>query len=238
MALDPLHKDRQITVINRNLTTALKIKEDIIEKFRIEDNFLLGGCNLIHYRIKNSALEIAEDLASDYNQTVEERYGLIKDDDVKNSVGAAFRGHNDVDFGTADRFEGLFRKELADYIKSKRHSLVMKRNLQRINPETGERYIVEHSKKYGRANARSGALQRGQNLWSEEDGSANLELITLDALRTDSIGSHSRKCDRNKVNHDYVLEHMIEEFPNRTFTRRGLERAYQNNKHLLDDEEE
>ena len=84
--------------------------------------------------------------------------------------------------------------------------------------------------------------ERGMNRWLEDDGSPNLELRTLNKFRIESLdnlpkrgGSHKKDAQGN---FNYVFERMIEEFPDKSFTKLGLQRAYHNNKHRIVDEEE
>jgi len=110
MALDPLHRDRQIKAIDIALATAPKIQEDLKEKFGYGENIFFN-LDLVEYRINTSYLDIAEDL------DVKSRYEIESDGVARDSIGRAFRGHHDEEFMSDYRFDGLFGKEMNDYIK-------------------------------------------------------------------------------------------------------------------------
>ena len=122
MALDPLHRDRQIKAIERELATAPDIQEDLKTKFGYGENKFFD-LDLMEYRINNSALDIAEDL------DLEERYGLINDQPI-NSVGRAFRGHHHEEFMPDYQFDGLFGKVTYDIIKGIRKKEFCRKGLE------------------------------------------------------------------------------------------------------------
>jgi hypothetical protein len=121
------------------------IQKDLKAKFGYGENIFFYN-DLIEYRINNSLLDIAEKLAIEHGQTVEERYDLINDQPV-GSVSRAFRGHHNKEFMPKYRLEGLFSKETNDMIKGIRNEKVGLKVSDMINPETGERYVVEGGRK-------------------------------------------------------------------------------------------
>ena len=60
MALDPLHRERQLKAIALELAAAPKIQEDLKEKFGYGENKFFYN-DLVEYRINNSREDIAED---------------------------------------------------------------------------------------------------------------------------------------------------------------------------------
>ena len=123
MALDPLHKERQIKAIEIELATARDyIQDDLKAKFGYGENIFFYN-DLVEYRINNSALDIAEDL------DLEERYDLINDQ-PKNSVGRAFRGHHHEEFMPDYQFDGLFGKVTYDIIKGIRKKEFCRKGLE------------------------------------------------------------------------------------------------------------
>jgi hypothetical protein len=246
MALSDIPEERnaQVSAIERQLATAPKIQEDLKAKFGIEDNFLLGSCNLLHYRLNNSRSDIAEKLAREHGQTVEERYDLINDQPV-GSVSFAFRGYHDEEFMADYQFNGVFCKELNDYIKEIRKSeggrIGGRKVADMVNPETEERYVVEagrasvethgdQMRNGGLIGGRKGNEAQGNHLWSLE------EVADMHKFREESY-NHSSKFNPNSPNWDYTTSKMNEKYDEKWTTKQVI-RAYEYNKHLLADGEE
>ena len=110
MALDPLHRDRQLKAIEIQLAAAPKIQEDLKAKFGYGENKFFD-LDLIEYRINNSLLDIAEDL------DVKSLYGIEKNKSLEPLISVAFRGHHNKEFMPDYQFNGLLGKETNDMIK-------------------------------------------------------------------------------------------------------------------------
>jgi len=233
MALHPPHEKEQIKAIDITLATAPKVKQDLKEKFGYGENefFYL---DLIEYRINNKLEDIAEKLAIERGQTVEERYGLINDQ-PRVSVGSAFRGYNGEHFPDY-QFNGLLGKETNDMIEEIRYEKNGLKTADMINPETEERYVVEAGRIGGRKLAsminpeteeryvveagRKGNEAQGNHMWSLE------EIVDIGELKygegltwNDTTSEMNEKYDKN-------------------WTTSKIRDAYRNNKHRLTDEEE
>ena len=246
MTLSDIREERakQLVAIPLDLATAPKIQEDLKAKYGYGENIFFD-LDLIEYRINNSRLDIAEDL------DVKSLYGIKKNDVAISSVSRAFRGHHNKEFMPDYQFNGLLGKVTNDYIegiwKDKAYAnglgnltskelsehgrkgglIGMRKLASMINPETGERYLVEAGRKGGRI-----ADSRGTGFWQTHP--ALLEDIVK--FREESIGKghHTKK---KLPSMDYVTAKMNEKY-GEDWTTGQVSKAYHNNKHLLPDEEE
>ena len=255
MALHPPHEKEQISAIEITLATAPKIQDDFrnyisritepYDKVGLDDS-IFDFAELVGYRINNKLEDIAEDL------DVKSLYGLTTDKVALNSVSYAFRGHHNKDFFPEDRFDGLFGKELNDYIEEirkekggrnrmallsdeERSKLAQKGGL--IGGRIGGRNRMallsdeERSKlaqKGGLIGGRARALAQGQHVWSLE------EIADIHNFREESIGKGRRK---TQPSWDYITSNMNEKY-DKDWTTVQVKRAYQKKKHRLTDEEE
>jgi len=252
MALDPLHRERQLKAIALELAAAPKIQEDLKEKFGYGENKFFYN-DLVEYRINNSREDIAEDLASYYNQTVEERYNLINEQ-PDNSVGSAFRGYHNEDFMPDYELDGLLGKITNDMIVGIRHEITGRKSgrknyelgvgIHALTPEElSKNGLIGGLKTYERGkgihaltfeerseNSRKVNEARGHHVWSLE------ELVDIANFREESF-NHSSKLHPNSPNWKYTTSKMNEKY-GENYTTNQVILAYRRNKDLLTDEEE
>ena len=226
MTLHPEHAHRQIPAIERVLATAPKIQEDLKAKFDHGENIFFY-LDLVEYRIKNSALDIAEDLAREHRQTVKERYDLINDQPI-NSVSVTFRGYNGKHFPEY-QFNGLLGKVTNDYIEN-----IRERDGGRASVEThgdqmriaGRATVETHGDQMrngGRIGGRARALAQGQQVWSIE------HVLDIHKFREESIGKGYFK---TKPSWDYITAEMNEKH-DEDWTISKLRDAYRSNKERI-----
>ncbi len=109
-----------------------------------------------------------------------------------------------------------------------------------INPETGERYVVEAGRKGGlkamsllsdeerSEHSRKGNEAQGKHVWSLE------EIVDIHNFREESIGKGRYK---TQPSWDYVIAEMNEKY-DKDWSTIQVKKAYYNNKDLPSDEEE
>ena len=228
MALHPPHEREQLSAIEIELATAKKyIRDDLKAKFGYEKNkfFYL---DLFEYRINNKLEDIAEDL------DLEERYDLINNQ-PRESVGFAFRGHNDNQFLSEYELEGLFGEKMNYYIGKTRNSINGRINGEnnyklgigihgktpeemsergKIGGKIGGKRAWElkkgvhgRTKEEIRKHTRKGVIARGAFSWLNVDGTRTQALDDLDKLVEESY-NHSSKFTPNSPSWDYVAEEM------------------------------
>jgi hypothetical protein len=229
MTLSDIREERigQVSAIERNLATAPKIQEDLKRKFGEGENIFFYN-DLTEYRLTNSRLDIAEDL------DVKSRHGIKKNDVARTSVGSAFRGHHHEEFMPDYQFNGLFSEEMNDMIEGIRYEKGGQKTYEQgvgIHAQTLEEKAEAGRKGYANGlanltpeekaeNARKATEARGQYVWSLE------EIAEIGELKYDE--GLTWKDTTSEMNEKYGED----------WTTRQVTRAYQNNKHLLSDEEE
>ena len=226
----PEERAKQLVAIPLELATAPKIQKDLrnyiskitepYDKVGLDDS-IFEFAELVGYRINNKLEDIAEDL------DLEERYDLINDQ-PRTSVCMAFRGHHNKEFMPDYQFDGLLGKETNDMIEEIRYEKNGRKVADMINPETGERYVVEA----GRIGARKGGLASakatGKHVWSLE------EIVDIHNFREESIGKGRYK---TQPSWDYVIAEMNEKY-GENWSTKNVTKAYHRNKDKLPDEEE
>tara|TARA_Y100000031_G_scaffold152223_1_gene194931 strand:+ start:509 stop:1192 length:684 start_codon:yes stop_codon:yes gene_type:complete len=227
MALHPPHEKEQLRAIEIGLATAPKIQDDFrnyisritepYDKVGLDDS-IFDFAELVGYRINNKLEDIAEDL------DVKSLYGLTTDKVALNSVSYAFRGHHNKDFFPEDRFDGLFGKELNDYIEEIRKEKGGRNRMALLSDEERSKL----AQKGGLIGGRARALAQGQHVWSLE------EIADIHNFREESIGKGRRK---TQPSWDYITSNMNEKY-DKDWTTVQVKRAYQKKKHRLTDEEE
>jgi len=228
MALDPLHRERQLKAIGRALATAPDIQDDLKAKFGYGENMFFYN-DLMEYRINNSCEDIAEDL------DVKSRYEIESDGVARDSIGRAFRGHHDEEFMSDYRFDGLFGKETNDIIEKIRYELNGQKG-GRIGGRIGGRASVEtHGDQMrnggligGLIGALASAEAQGKHVWSLE------EIVDIHNFREESIGKGRYK---TSPCWDDTTAEMNEKYGENWSTSK-IKDAYRYNKDKLSDEEE
>ena len=239
----------QYTAIEIQLATARDyIRDDLrnyiskiiepYDKVGLDDS-IFEFAELVGYRINNSREDIAEDL------DVKSRYGIESDNLLQPLISKAFRGHHNEDFKPDYQFDGLFGKgvhgtKINDIIKEIRNEKGGRKVADMINPETGERYVVEGGRKladminpetgvrYLVEASRKGNEAQGFHEWSLE------EIADIHNFREESIGKGYHK---NQPSWDYITSNMNEKY-DKDLTTKQIRGAYDRNKDLITDEEE
>ena len=234
MSLSDIREERigQVSAIEITLATAPKIQEDLKEKFGYGENIFFN-LDLVEYRI-NNLLDIAEDL------DVKSLYGLTSDDVAEESVSRAFRGHHNEYFMPDYQFDGLLGKVTNDYIQGIRAKINGRKGgliggrkgyangLGNLTPEelselgrkgyaNGLANLTPEEKA---ENGRKATEARGFHVWSLE------EIVDIGELKYGE--GLTWKDTTSKMNEKY----------GENWSTKKVTRAYQNNKHLLSDEEE
>ena len=216
MSLHPPHEKEQVSAITYGLATAPDIQEDLKAKFGHGENIFFY-LDLVEYRLKNSRLDIAEDL------DVKSRYDVTTDNVAKISVSNAFRGYTGKDF-PKHKFGGLLGKVTNDYIAGIRKSeggLEARKRGDGIHGRTPEE-MSEHGRIGGRASRGRGKFQKRELL---ED---------IVKFREESIG---KGWYSDKPSWNYIIAELNEKH-NKNWTTGQIKKAYENNKDKLPDEEE
>ena len=242
----------KLKAIRRQLDTAPKIQEDLKAKFGYGENKFFD-LDLIEYRIKNKLEDIAEDL------DVRNRYGLINDL-PRETVGRAFRGHHNEEFMPDYQFNGLLGKITNDIIEGQRKSKGGRKAYELgegIHAQTPEERS-EYSR-IGYANGLANLTFEERSEYSRKGGQATIEThgeqMRKGGLIGGLIGGRNKRGRGYWQTHPELLEDICElkyeqgltwkdttdEFNRRHGTDYNLDLlrvSYQNNKHLLSDEEE
>ena len=197
----------QHKAIEIELAKAPKIQEDLKAEYGYGENkfFYL---DLVELRIKNSLLDIAEDL------DVKSLYGLTTDKVAETSVCSAFRGHHNEEFKPDYQFEGLFGKITNDMIEGIRASINGRKAY-----ELGEGIHAQTPEERSEL-GRKGNEAQGNYSWSLEEIAEIGELKYGEGLTwNDTTSEMNEKYDKD-------------------FTTNQVTLAYRQNKDKLPDEEE
>ena len=211
MALYHPHENEQIGAIKYKLETAPKVQKQLKEKFGYGENMFFD-LDLIEYRIKNYAKDIAQDL------DVASLYG-VNDNIAKGSVYSAFRGYDSEEFLPEYKFEGLFGKQLNDIIENNKRKI----NCQKNYAKSWGKLTAEERSKLIRKTVEA----RGDHNWSLDN------LLSLHEIREESVGKGREKTGPCW---NYVAEKFNEQHGT-DFTKASLAVMYSEKKHLLSEEE-
>ena len=146
---------------------------------------------------------------------VKREYDISSDKVAVTSIYHAITGHAGG-FGT-ESYDGLIsdldeltrleHEHYAEYGRmGGRKSAELGKGIHAINPETGERYVVEGGRIGGRISGRKTALARGQTLWREEE-TGYAHLLSLEPEFQHQKGPNKGKGDYKTIaqvlNEDY-----------------------------------
>ncbi len=207
MTLSHPHEQEQVSAIKYTLETAPKVQKQLKEKFGYGENMFFD-LDLIEYRTKNYAKDIAEDL------DVKSLYG-VSEGVAEHAVCSAFRGYDSEEFLPEFQFEGLFGKQLNDIIEYNKYKINGQKNYAN---GLGKLTAEERSKLNLKA-----VEARGDHIWSLD------ELVSLHKIRKESVGKGH---DKTRPCWNYVTEKFNEQHGT-DLGKTAVSVAYSKNKHIL-----